>query len=140
MSDDLYEDAIVALAKAAHGAGRPQGQGRIATADNPLCGDRVTVEVVLADGRVGALRHEVKGCLLCRAAASMLGLRAPGADRGAIAANAAALERMLHSGHAPADAGWPELKHFLPVARHKSRFDCVRLPLQAAARALGEDQ
>jgi NifU-like protein involved in Fe-S cluster formation len=100
----------------------------------------VTVEVTLADGRIGTLRHDVKGCLLCRAAASMLGLRAPGADRGAIAANAAALDAMLASGHAPADGAWPELAHFLPVTRHKSRFDCVRLPLQAVAQALGEEK
>ncbi|MCC6471306.1 MAG: iron-sulfur cluster assembly scaffold protein [Alphaproteobacteria bacterium] len=138
MSEELYEDAIVALARAAHGAGKPAGEGNSATIDNPLCGDRVTVEVTLADGRIKALSHNVKGCLLCKASASMLGLHAPGASRDAIAANAAALDAMLKTGDAPAYGSWPELALFLPVSRHKSRFDCVRLPLQAAAKALGE--
>jgi nitrogen fixation NifU-like protein len=136
MSDDLYEDAIVALAKAAHGAGKPENTGRGATIDNPLCGDRVTVELTLADGQIETLKHSVKGCLLCKASASMLGLHAPGATPDSIAANAAALDAMLKTGAAPAYGSWPELALFQPVSRHKSRFDCVRLPLQAAAKAL----
>jgi nitrogen fixation NifU-like protein len=138
MSDELYEDAIVALARAAHGAGKPENGGQSATVDNPLCGDRVTVAVKMRDGRIGALTHSVKGCLLCKAAASMLGLRAPGAGAADIARNAEALDRMLHADAAPDADAWPELAHFRPVARHKSRFDCVRLPFQAAAKALGE--
>ena len=136
MSEEIYQDAIVALAKAAHGAGKLGNAARSATVDNPLCGDRVTVALTLADGRIDTLRHTVKGCLLCQAAASLLGQRAPGSARAALAANAAALDAMLTQGKAlPADA-WPELAAFQPVARHKSRFDCVRLPFQAAAKAM----
>jgi nitrogen fixation NifU-like protein len=136
VSDDLYHQAIVALAKAAHGAGRLDSAKRRATVDNPLCGDRATVEVILANDRIAALRHAVKGCLLCRAAASLLGLRAPNAPKAELLANAAALDAMLDGGK-PLPAGvWPELAAFQPVARHKSRFDCVKLPFQAARQAI----
>lgn len=138
MSDDLYEDAIVRLARAAHGAGKLDGAVASASVDNPLCGDRVTVEATLADGRVTALGHTVKGCLLCKASASMLGLHAKGLTAAEVTTNIAALDGLLqHGATAPAGA-WPELAQFAPVARHKSRFDCVRLPLQAAAKLLSQ--
>lgn len=136
MSEDLYQDAIVALARAGHGAGKLDKPERSATVDNPLCGDRVSIEMTLKNGQIGQLRHTVKGCLLCQATAAMLGLRAPGAPSKAVAANAAALKRMLMNGKPPPADAWPELAMFQPVARHKSRFDCVLLPFQAAEKCL----
>jgi NifU-like protein involved in Fe-S cluster formation len=138
MTDDLYEDGIVRLARAAHGAGKLEGANASATVDNPLCGDRVTIEVTVADGRVSALGHTVKGCLLCKAAASMLGLHAPGLTAAEVTTNIAALDGLLQHGAAPPAGAWPEVAQFAPVARHKSRFDCVRLPMQAAAKVLSE--
>ena len=136
MTDDLYEGGIVRLARAAHGAGKLEGANASATVDNPLCGDRVTIEVTVADGRVSALGHTVKGCLLCKAAASMLGLHGGGLTAAEVTTNIAALDGLLQHGATPPAGAWPELVQFAPVARHKSRFDCVRLPLQAAAKAL----
>lgn len=137
MSEQLYQETIVELARAAHGAGRLESAKRRATVDNPLCGDRATVEIILANDRVVSLRHTVKGCLLCKAAASILGLRAPGAESGALMDNAAAVDAMLAGKPLPKNA-WPELAAFQPVAQHKSRFDCVRLPFQAVRDALKE--
>jgi NifU-like protein involved in Fe-S cluster formation len=136
MNDDLYQQAIVDLAHAAHGAGRLESAKRRATADNPLCGDRATVEIILANDRVAALRHAVKGCLLCKAAASILGLRAPNAPKAELLANAAAVEALLDGGKPLPSGAWPELAAFQPVQRHKSRFDCVKLPFKAARDAL----
>ena len=54
MQDDLYHQAILDLARQATGHGRletPQASVRV---DNPLCGDRVTLDLDMADGRVGA--------------------------------------------------------------------------------------
>ena len=78
MSADLYQQALLDLAKAAHGAGALPSPDGSALRDSPLCGDRVRMQVTLADGRVSALAHDVKGCLLCQAAASLLGLHGAG--------------------------------------------------------------
>ena len=137
MNDELYQQTIVDLARAAHGAGRLESAKRRATVDNPLCGDRVTVEIILANDRVVNLRHATKGCLLCKAAASILGLRAPGAESAALMANAAAVDAVL-SGRPLLKNAWPEIAAFQPVAPHKSRHDCVKLPFQAVRDALKE--
>jgi NifU-like protein involved in Fe-S cluster formation len=65
-------------------------------------------------------------------------LRAPNAPKAELLANAAAVDAMLDGGKPlPLDA-WPELAAFQPVRRHKSRFDCVKLPFQAARQALND--
>ena len=66
---ELYQQAIKELAAAGAGQGRLEAPDARALLDNPLCGDRVEIEVKLSAGRIAALAHSVKGCLLCRAAA-----------------------------------------------------------------------
>ncbi len=134
---DLYQEAIKQMAAAAHGQGQlasPDGEAKL---NNPLCGDRVQVQVAMNDGRISAFAHQTKGCLLCRAAASLLGARAAGLDAAAIDATATALESLLR-GQAPAPADWPELAMFQPAHAHPSRHKCALLPFRALQAALLE--
>ena len=131
----LYQDAIKQFAQAAHGHGRLEAADGEARLDNPLCGDRVRMQVAVASGHIAAVAHETKGCLLCRAAASAIGARAVGKDATAIEAAAAALESMLKDG-APVPAAWPELSMFEPARAYPSRHRCVLLPFRALLAAL----
>ncbi|MCE9569692.1 MAG: iron-sulfur cluster assembly scaffold protein [Rhodocyclales bacterium] len=137
MSDStgLYQEAIKQFAQAAHGQGQLAQASGEARLDNPLCGDRVRMQIVLADGRIVAVAHETRGCLLCRAAASAIGVRAPGQDEAAIESVMTALENMLKNG-APSPAGWPELAMFEPARAYPSRHPCVMLPFRALLAAL----
>ena len=123
------------LAADATGHGTLEAPNGRALADNPLCGDRVEMHVSVAAGRVTALAHQVKGCLLCRAAASVIGKRAIGADREDVERIGAAVAAMLRSPSEP-PAGWDELSVFAPVHGHPSRYRCVQLPFEALAAAM----
>jgi nitrogen fixation NifU-like protein len=138
MSDELYHQAILELAKKAKAAARLATPDVSVTVDNPLCGDRVTLDLSLEDGRVRAVGHRVRGCLLCQAAAAAIGERAPGETPGALRAVAQDLGAAIT--RAPEGAGrlWPELAAFAPVHAHKSRHDCVLLPFEALTRALDQ--
>ncbi|MDA8255671.1 MAG: iron-sulfur cluster assembly scaffold protein [Betaproteobacteria bacterium] len=131
----LYQEAIKQMAQAAHGQGQLDGATGEAKLDNPLCGDRVRMQVVLDGGRIAAIVHQTKGCLLCRAAASLVGQRAPGSDEAGIAATADALEHLLRDG-TPAPGQWPELALFEPARAYPSRHKCVLLPFRALQAAL----
>ena len=138
MNDALYQQALKDLAQAAHGAGRLAFHDGEAMRDNPLCGDRVRIEIARNDGVITALAQETKGCLLCRASASVLGLRAAGSTSAEIATAAQALRNLLaDAGDAqPAPDSWPELAVFLPVRAHRSRHGCVLLPIETLLAAL----
>ncbi|MGD2205793.1 MAG: iron-sulfur cluster assembly scaffold protein [Anaerolineae bacterium] len=57
---------------------QPRNKGHLDAPDlraeeyNPLCGDRVTIEVRVRDGRIVEARFDGRGCALCLAAASIL--------------------------------------------------------------------
>ncbi|MCM0019598.1 MAG: iron-sulfur cluster assembly scaffold protein [Tagaea sp.] len=126
MSDALYHDALMALAKdATYAAALGPKDG--ATVDNPLCGDRVTLAGKIESGVFTGLKHRVRGCALCQAATAALARALDAKPMAALAQAEAALESALAGGAAPEP--WAA---FAPVGRHKSRHDCVRLPFSAA--------
>jgi nitrogen fixation NifU-like protein len=138
MSDQLYHEAILELARQARHESRLESPQASVTVDNPLCGDRVTLDLNLADGRVLEVGHKVRGCLLCQAAAAAIGKRAPGETPAALRAVAQDLGDAI--ARAPETAGrrWPELASFAPVHAHKSRYECVLLPFEALTQALDQ--
>lgn len=137
--NSLYQDAIKQFAQAAHGYGQLVAATGEAKLDNPLCGDRVRVQVSVTSGHIAAIAHEIRGCLLCRAAASVIGLHALGQDAGSIAAVVHGLESLLQK-DAPVATGWPELSMFEPVRGYPSRHGCVLLPFRALLAAMAESE
>ena len=133
MTDQLYQDRIVALAKAKTGAGKLAQPTKSARRDNPLCGDRVTIDVKLDGDKIAEIAHQVRGCLLCQASAAALAATAVGRDASGIAELRHDAERAIGretgEAHDPFDA-------FRPVAHHKSRHECVLLPFEALQDAL----
>lgn len=132
MTDDpLYRREILRLAADATGAGHLPNPDAVATVHNPACGDRVTVELALEDGRVVGLAHATQACVLTQASAALLAARAPGQDRAGLAALAQEVRAFLKGGAAP--EGY---EVFDGVAGHAGRHVCVLLPLEATLKAL----
>lgn len=133
MSEALYHKALVERARAAFGKGRLTDATGSATVDNPLCGDRVTLDLTVRDGRIVEIGHHVRGCLLCEAAAATIAEHGRGADRAALNAMSAAARALMAEG--TLDPHWQCLEIFRPVHSAKSRRDCVLLPFEALKRA-----
>jgi NifU-like protein involved in Fe-S cluster formation len=134
--DPLYRRSLLRLAADATGSGRLAGPDATATLHNPACGDRVTVDLKLAEGRIAALAHATQACVLTQASASLLAGKAAGYDRATLAALAQDVRAFLAG--APPPAGY---EVFEGVGAHAGRHTCVLLPLEAALKALeGADE
>lgn len=134
MSEALYLAALVDRARTAFGKGRLPDATATATVDNPLCGDRVTLDLAVTDGRIEAIGHHVRGCLLCEAAAATIAEYCRGSDVATLDAMAAAARTLMAEGGA-LEPQWQCLEIFRPVHQAKSRRDCVLLPFEALKRA-----
>jgi NifU-like protein involved in Fe-S cluster formation len=133
MTDDpLYRRELLRLAADAAGAGRLPDPDSVGSAHNPACGDRLTVDVTLADGRITALAHDTHACILTQASAALLAQTAIGQDRAGLERLSAGLRSMLAGGPPPA----PGYAAFDGVAAHSGRHTCVLLPVEAALKAL----
>ena len=112
--DELYQAVIVDHDRAPRHHGPLPGATHTAIADNPLCGDVITLHLRLEAGVIRDISFEGRGCSLSRAAASILTTLLVGLDLAAARALSAA---------------------FSGVRRFRSRRACATLPLQALAAA-----
>ena len=113
----LYQDAIIAgeSARRAVGHGRLARRDGTATVDNPLCGDRVTLDVELgASGCVARVGHVVRGCLLCEAAAVLIAEYAPEREAEDLQRAGAGVDAALKDG---TSFPWPALENVRAGAR-----------------------
>lgn len=142
MSEQLYNSRILRLAAEtanAHRLANPQGS---AVKVSPVCGSRVTADVVLdGAGRIAEHGQEVRACALGQAAATLVGAEVTGKDRAALSAARAELADWL-AGRSEAEPRWPGMEVFAPARPHRARhpsillaFDAVIAALEAAATA-----
>lgn len=136
MNEELYNRAIIEAARDKTHAGRLDRPGGSATADNPLCGDRVTLDLEGEAGRIAAVAHKTRGCLLTQAAAALLATHAVGLPLGEPAALRGAVRAYLNG--TSEDPPFPELAMLAPVRVVKSRHDCVTIAFDALAEAAAQ--
>ncbi|MFO0953699.1 MAG: SUF system NifU family Fe-S cluster assembly protein, partial [Isosphaeraceae bacterium] len=73
MDDALYREEILDHYRSSPHRGRFESPDFSADLDNPLCGDRIHLEVKLDDsGKISEVRFDGQGCAISQAAASML--------------------------------------------------------------------
>jgi cysteine desulfurase / selenocysteine lyase len=133
----LYQALIVDHARAPRHAGPLPDATHQATADNPLCGDQVTMRLRLVDGTIAAVAFEGQGCSLSQAAASLLSIRltgAPLAEARTLAARFTAFVGDPPSTPIPPDLG--DLAAFVGVRAFRSRQPCATLAAEAFLRAV----
>jgi nitrogen fixation NifU-like protein len=135
VSDALYHQLIVEHAKHPHHAGIIASATHAATLDNPMCGDVVTVSLVIDDGVIADVAHRGHGCALSIAAASMLADRLVGTPVADAVELIAAFEQLVNDGHC--DPAIAELRAFSAVHDVRSRRSCATLAARALVRALG---
>jgi len=136
MSDPLYRKEILRLAADAHGAGHLHEPHVKGTAFNPACADKVTFEITTDDeGRIHALAHETRACVLAQASASILGRGAKSLTREHIACLRKAVTAMLKETAPAPDAPFSDYTAFDGVTPYPSRHTCVLLPIDALLSA-----
>lgn len=135
MSDPLYKPSLLRLAADATGAGRLSVPCGTATAFNPACGDKVTVDVAVEDGRITSIAHDTKACVLTQASAAILGGEIAGLSLAEVSALHSAVSSML-TGDRPPAAPFDAYSVFDGVTDHRNRHRCVLLPIEAVLLAL----
>jgi len=101
---------------------------------NPLCGDRIEIQLRIVNGAVEAAAFDGEACAICMASASLLCDTTPGQPVGYLETLHDRLHAALEKGH---DLDGAEaLKPLLGVMPYPSRIRCATLPWTAAIGAL----
>ncbi|MEO7664434.1 MAG: Fe-S cluster assembly sulfur transfer protein SufU [Candidatus Limnocylindrales bacterium] len=70
--DDLYRDYILEHYRRPHNFGVLEQANASHEGANPLCGDRITLQLRLADGKIAGVGFTGRGCAISQASASLL--------------------------------------------------------------------
>lgn len=152
---DLYQEVILDHHRNPRNFGVMPQPDRTTNGHNPLCGDKVTVYLKLADGAVGDVRFEGVGCAICMASASIMTEQVRGKSRDEIGRLFKSFHTLLTEsgdelqgrhlpsvGHVDGAAnGLGKLKVFSGVRQYPIRVKCATLPwhtLWAAIEGKGQ--
>ncbi|MEM7719003.1 MAG: iron-sulfur cluster assembly scaffold protein [Pseudomonadota bacterium] len=107
---------------------------------SPLCGSTVTIDLVLADGRISAFGQDVKACALGQAAASVLGAVAVGQTLQDIETARDELRAMLRDNGPVPQAPFDGFSVLEPARDFKNRHASILLAIEATAEAMAKAQ
>ncbi len=140
MIEELYQKNLMRLAANATGSEKLENPQHTHTLDNPTCGDRITLQVTMQDGRIAEFSQENRACLLCQASASLLAENAIGLTIHELQSVIEHIKKILDGSVQTADEPWEKLSYFTPVKEHSSRHICVLLPFKALQDILDGDE
>jgi nitrogen fixation protein NifU and related proteins len=139
--DDLYQELILDHQRSPRNFGDLAGANRHAEGHNPLCGDALTLGLIVSgNGVISDLKFKGSGCAISRASASLM----TQALKGRTVEEARALFESFHELVAgktppgPAVDALGKLKVFAGVRDYPARVKCATLAWHTLKAALDE--
>jgi len=135
--EDLYKEVILDHYKNPRNK-RPLPDAELScSANNPLCGDEITVNAHVADGRVAEVTFEGSGCSISQASASMLTEAVTGKTVEEAESLAADVRSMLAGDIEPTEEEFGDLVALKGVVKYPVRIKCAVLSWDVLQDALG---
>ncbi len=142
MSDlsELYQELLIEHGRKPHNRGELPDATHQAEGYNPLCGDRVHLQIKLDDaGRIAAAMHTGQACAICTASTSIMTEQIKGLDQSAIEKLHNAFHDLVAGDATSTDAATEalgELAALAGVKRFPMRVKCATLPWHTLKQAL----
>lgn len=134
--DDLYRDIILDHNRRPRNRGKLPTANRVATGDNPTCGDNCTVYLRVEGDRIADISFEGSSCAIAQASASIMTTRLKGKTAAEAKAAFADFKNVVTTGNAPEDE--PEKAAFAGVHAFPARIKCATLGWHTALEALNQ--
>lgn len=132
--NDLYQAVILDHNKRPRNRGKMPTATRVASGDNPTCGDSCTVYLRLDGDRISGITFEGSGCAISQASASLMTTQLKGKTPEEAAATFAEFRDIVTTGRQPEE--FSEIAAFAGVHAFPARIKCATLAWHAALDAL----
>jgi nitrogen fixation NifU-like protein len=135
--DSLYQDLILDHNRSPRNYHVMENANRRAEGNNPLCGDRLTVWLLVDDDKIQDVSFEGSGCAISRASASLMTASVKGKTRSEAEALFANFQRLVTGSLPPSEAdALGKLVAFKGVSNYPIRIKCASLSWHALKAAL----
>ncbi len=135
-ADHLYQEVVLDHKRAPRNFGMLSSPTHRSRGHNPQCGDDLSVELCVADGRIRDIRFQGHGCAICIASASMMSEAVQGETVDAAQQLQERFRGVLTGQLEPDAARLGKLISLAEVRRYPARIKCALLGWHALAHAL----
>ncbi len=135
---DLYQEVILDHSRNPRNAGRLAPPCGTAKGHNPLCGDMITLDVRVEDGRIADVSFDARGCAITMAAASLMSEMLKGRTVAETEDLCRRFQDMV-TGPDPAVEGLDKLEVLAGVREFPMRVKCATLPFHTLQAALNHE-
>lgn len=142
MSDlgDLYQEVILDHSRSPHNFGTLPSATHNAKGHNPLCGDQVTIHLLLKDNRIEDLRFEGNGCAISKSSASVMTDTVKGKTREEVEALFNQFHALVTNGDKSGLDETDRLSVFSGVSEFPTRVKCAVLAWHTLKSAMDNKQ
>ena len=102
---------------------------------NKLCGDKITVELIVIKKKILSMKYETESCIYCEASASLLSKKIKRLNIQSIKNDFTNLKKILKRGEIKIPKKYSDFKKLFN-SDNFSRFNCIFLPFDAVIKAL----
>ena len=131
---DLYQQVILDHSKSPRNFRKLEGANRTAQGHNPLCGDNVTLYLIMEGDVVKEVSFQGSGCAISKASASLLTDALKGKRTDEVKQLFGQIREMMTTGKVNDELG--KLAVFAGVHKFPARVKCAILPWHAALAAI----
>lgn len=106
---------------------------------NPLCGDEVSIQLQLRDGRISAIAVMGKGCSISQSSASLMGEAVAGSPIADVLGLSSRFQGLMRTPSDSTENGYTDLGDLIALAgvrRYPVRIKCATLPWITLEQAL----
>jgi nitrogen fixation protein NifU and related proteins len=138
LMEDLYREIILDHYRQPRNRHAVDSPTCSADGSNPLCGDQVTVSVVVDDDRITDIGFAGNGCSISQASSSMMTQYVRGRTVAEARAGVAAFQQMMTTGEVAGLEGFDDIDALVGVAKFPARVKCASLAWKTLEQALNE--
>ena len=133
--NDLYQQVILDHSRSPRNFQKLAAANHVAEGRNPLCGDQITLYVLLDGNVIKDISFQGSGCAISKASASLLTDSLKGKTTDEVKALFAKVHDMVTTGNVD-NAGVGKLAVFAGVHKFPARVKCAILPWHAVVAAI----
>ena len=132
---ELYQEIIVDHSQSPRHSGRLNDPTISSSGKNPLCGDKIELDIILDNGLISDIKCETSGCAISTAAASIMAEEIRGKTPNEALETVEKFKVALKTGDDHFQDS-SDLKVFCNVSQYPTRVKCAALPWDTLKNAL----
>tara|TARA_B100000963_G_scaffold33991_1_gene25269 strand:+ start:3140 stop:3541 length:402 start_codon:yes stop_codon:yes gene_type:complete len=131
----MINKEIIKIASNTSNVGLNNNYSHKSSVRNKLCGDKITLELIVKKKRILSMKYETESCVYCEASASLLSKKIKNSNVQSIKNDFIFLKKISKNGDLKIPKQFADFNKLFN-SDNLNRFNCIFLPFDAVIKAL----